>query len=146
MKCCPKCGGKTFRVMATVLQGWIVSSDGEFIGEYDSCIDVLRTPDDGDIWTCDRCGYETEGNNMYRLYDETVEKEIDWYSQILFDMAAEVVYASLEGSVDLMEDTEKTSAVVRQWAKEFQEYYDGDYMDYYMELQDFVAKKIGGTK
>lgn len=146
MKCCPKCGGKSFRATATVLQGWIVDSDGEFVEEYKSCIDVCHAPDDSDIWVCDKCGYKAEGAAMYRIYDETVEREIDWYSQILFDMTIEVVYASLEGTVDLMESIEKASRLVRQWAKDFQEYYDGESMDYYMELQDFVVKKLGGTK
>lgn len=146
MKCCPKCGGKTFRVSASVIQEWLVDETGEFIEEVSSCVDVIHEPDDNDLWVCNKCGHEATGANMYRIYDEAVEREIDWYSQILFDMTAEVVYASLEGNVDLMGNDEKASRLVRQWAKDFQKYYDGESMDYYMELQDFVAKKLGEMK
>ena len=61
MKRCPKCGCETFYVTAHVIQDWKVGSDGEFIDVVEDCVDVTHFPDDYDIWSCTKCGYEDNG-------------------------------------------------------------------------------------
>lgn len=55
---CPKCGGRTFETTAHVMQSWTVDADGDFLSVRDDCLQVTHEPDDGNIWTCVRCGAE----------------------------------------------------------------------------------------
>ena len=58
---CPVCGNDEFYTNAHVVQGWRVDSDGAFIAETENCVEVTHSPDDDDIWTCSRCGWEGAG-------------------------------------------------------------------------------------
>lgn len=54
---CPQCGNNTFITTAHVVQDWKVDENGNFI----ECIETTETthpPDDGNIWTCAKCGAE----------------------------------------------------------------------------------------
>lgn len=64
MKKCPKCGHEEFIVSAHVVQDWLVDKYGTFEKEICACTDVAHFPDDDDLWTCDKCGYEAEGSKF----------------------------------------------------------------------------------
>ena len=64
MKRCPKCGCEEFYVTAHVVQDWLVDYDGNYIKTADDCVEVAHYPKDDDIWTCNKCGYEAEGNEF----------------------------------------------------------------------------------
>lgn len=55
---CPNCGGKEFLTTAHVTQTWKVDEDGDFIEAVSDCDEVTHGPDDGNIWTCVKCGAE----------------------------------------------------------------------------------------
>lgn len=61
MKTCPKCGNQNFIVTQHVTQTVVVNGDGNFIKEVTSCDEVTHSPDDDDLWQCNRCGYEAAG-------------------------------------------------------------------------------------
>ena len=63
-KKCPKCGAESFCVSAHVVQDWIVDSNGTFMQEADSCVEVTHYPDDEDIWTCAKCYYSAAGKEF----------------------------------------------------------------------------------
>ena len=64
MKRCPKCGCEEFYVTAHVVQDWIVDCNGDYIKTTEDCVEVAHYPKDDDIWTCNKCGYEAEGNEF----------------------------------------------------------------------------------
>jgi len=55
---CPRCGGTKFETTAHVMQAWEVNESGEFIDVIVDCLQVTHKPDDGNIWTCTKCGAE----------------------------------------------------------------------------------------
>ena len=55
---CPKCGGTRFETTAHVMQAWEVNEYGDFVDVISSCLQVTHKPDDGNIWTCMKCGTE----------------------------------------------------------------------------------------
>ena len=55
---CPLCGGRKFETTAHVMQSWEVDEDGNYISVLDECLQVTHKPDDGNIWTCMKCGTE----------------------------------------------------------------------------------------
>ena len=54
---CPKCGDSEFVTVAHVAQDWKVDGFGNFLEELETT-EVVAAPDDGNIWTCARCGSE----------------------------------------------------------------------------------------
>lgn len=64
MKKCPKCGNNTFLVTAHVAQDWRVDTDGAFLSVVNSCSQTTHQPNDDDLWTCERCGYEAAGSEF----------------------------------------------------------------------------------
>ena len=62
MKKCPKCGCERFYVTAHVVEEWIVDANGHQIETTGPALEVLRLPDNDDIWVCVECGYDDEGN------------------------------------------------------------------------------------
>ncbi|MCD7757662.1 MAG: hypothetical protein LUH45_05765 [Clostridiales bacterium] len=76
-KRCPKCGGISFVVPATVTQNWVVDGKGERTRLKNSVVDVLNIANsDEDIWTCNSCGYATIGAefNVVKEIETTEEK------------------------------------------------------------------------
>ncbi len=72
---CPNCGNRTFSTVAHVTQTWVVDEKGEFIKEETSCDEVIHGPDDGNIWTCTKCGAEAVIAETVTLsMDDAVEK------------------------------------------------------------------------
>lgn len=61
MKRCPKCGYTEFYVTAHVTQDWRVDQYGNFLDHINSCTEVTHSPDDFDIWSCAKCGYDDDG-------------------------------------------------------------------------------------
>lgn len=55
---CPKCGGTEFSVNCTVIQKWLVDSNGAYLETLEDCIDTISGPEDDDTWKCDKCGFE----------------------------------------------------------------------------------------
>lgn len=55
---CPKCGGQEFSTTAHVMQDWVVNQCGEFLRTLDDCLEVDVYPDNGNVWTCTKCGAE----------------------------------------------------------------------------------------
>ena len=64
MKICPKCRNKTFLVTAHIVQGWLVDENGEFMEVTEDCVCVSHHPDNEDIWTCEKCGYDAAGEEF----------------------------------------------------------------------------------
>ena len=62
MKKCPKCGCERFYVTAHVVEEWIVDANGHQIETTGPALEVLRLPDNEDIWICAECGYDDEGS------------------------------------------------------------------------------------
>ena len=62
MKKCPKCGCEKFYATAQVVEEWIVDANGHQIETTGPALEVLRLPDNEDIWVCTECGYDDEGN------------------------------------------------------------------------------------
>ena len=60
-KKCPACGHDEFTVTAHVTQTWRVDANGNFMNEISGCDDVTHKPDDQDLWTCAKCGYNAAG-------------------------------------------------------------------------------------
>lgn len=67
MHVCPKCGAREFVTVAHVTQTWMVDENGNFLEELTSCDEVLHGPDDGNIWTCAKCGAEALIADTVRL-------------------------------------------------------------------------------
>lgn len=61
---CPKCGHDTFNVTAHVTQDWEVDSEGCFIDCLNDAVDITHRPDDDDLWTCAKCGFEEAGSEF----------------------------------------------------------------------------------
>lgn len=56
---CPKCGtNTTFVTVAHISQDWEVDPDGNFQSIVADCLETVAEPDDGNIWTCKKCGAE----------------------------------------------------------------------------------------
>ena len=64
MKKCPKCGNKTFVVTAHIVQEWKVDEGGNFEEVTEDCVGVLHSPDNEDVWECEKCGYEAAGKEF----------------------------------------------------------------------------------
>ena len=64
MKRCPKCGGQEFCVTAHVTQDWIVDENGTFQRTVAECVEVLHQPDNDDVWTCNKCGFDAAGSEF----------------------------------------------------------------------------------
>lgn len=64
MKMCPKCGGKHFSVIAHVTQEWEVDENESYEKTINECDVVTHTPDDEDLWTCIKCGYNAAGSEF----------------------------------------------------------------------------------
>lgn len=56
---CPNCGNGTFITVAHVTQSWKVDAFGNFIQAVSQCDEVTHGPDNGNIWTCSKCGAES---------------------------------------------------------------------------------------
>lgn len=53
---CPVCGNtESFTTSAHVVQTWKVDGNGNFLKAI-STDDTMYGPDDGNIWTCTKCG------------------------------------------------------------------------------------------
>ena len=55
---CPKCGGTEFSVNCTVIQKWLVDSNGAYLETLEDCIDTINGPENDDTWKCNQCGFE----------------------------------------------------------------------------------------
>lgn len=64
MKRCPECGCEVFYVNAHVTQDWKVDCNGDYLETLDECIEVVRLPDDNDLWECADCGHSDVGANF----------------------------------------------------------------------------------
>ncbi len=64
MKKCPKCGHDKFIVTAHVTQTWLVDKKENFLETIDECDQVTHAPNDEDVWTCDKCGYDAAGKEF----------------------------------------------------------------------------------
>ena len=62
MKKCPKCGCERFYVTVHVVDEWIVDANGYYVETTASAIEVVRYPDNEDIWICTECGYDDTGS------------------------------------------------------------------------------------
>lgn len=71
---CPRCGHMGFLATAHVAQGWEIDADGSFVKCTAECEEIDHAPDDDDIWTCARCGFDGPGKDF--LYaGKDIEKE-----------------------------------------------------------------------
>ena len=61
IKRCPKCGHTEFTTTAHVMQEWLVDKHGDFISSVADCLEVTSDPDDANLWTCARCGFNAGG-------------------------------------------------------------------------------------
>ena len=61
---CPRCGGGRFIVSARVTQDWVVNEYGNFEEELNMRTQVEESPDDDDIWQCEKCGYDALGSEF----------------------------------------------------------------------------------
>ena len=73
-KRCPKCGGDEFTVTAHVAQTWKVDADGNFLETISECDQVTHRPDEDDLWTCARCGFDAAGSVFTQAYKEYTAK------------------------------------------------------------------------
>ena len=64
IKRCPVCGGDLFVTTAHVLQEWLVNESGYCLDVVDDCLDISYEPDDDNIWTCYKCGYDAGGREF----------------------------------------------------------------------------------
>ena len=55
---CPNACGATFVTTAHVMQDWEVTADGDYVSTIQDCLEVTHKPNDGNIWTCKKCGAE----------------------------------------------------------------------------------------
>ena len=87
-KRCPNCGHEIFIVTAHVTQDWLVDRDGDFVECAQEAVEVTHKPDDGDIWTCRRCGYSEEGRRF----------NMDWPEDALPTAVAKLVDTDQDGN------------------------------------------------
>lgn len=66
---CPRCGHQKFGATAHVTQGWLLDEFGNFDECVTESVETTHAPDEGDIWKCDRCGYDGPGKE-FRIADE----------------------------------------------------------------------------
>lgn len=55
---CPNGCNSTFFTVDHVMQEWEVDAYGNFIKTTEDCILVSHNPEDGNVWTCSKCGME----------------------------------------------------------------------------------------
>ena len=97
MKRCPKCGCERFYVTANIIQDWEVDKNGNFISVIDD-VDVIRYPNDMDIWSCANCGYEDHGSIFNVEEEEIVYSKVDECLKVKVDGG--YLYAAISGDVD----------------------------------------------
>lgn len=66
---CPKCGNDLFSVTAHIAQEWEIDGDKNFVRVIEDCTDVAHEPDEEDLWTCTKCGFNGSGSD-FRQKDE----------------------------------------------------------------------------
>lgn len=56
---CLKCGNESeFLTVAHVSQTWKVDAEGNWIKTVSDCDEIVAPPDNGNSWTCAKCGEE----------------------------------------------------------------------------------------
>lgn len=93
-KVCPKCGSKSFLVLAHVTQEWLVDGAGDYLHCTEERVEVTHKPDEQDVWTCFNCCHEAEGSKL----EEAI---------VSADMQAEVLRQLADNSsaqIDLLEN------------------------------------------
>lgn len=63
MKKCPRCGGKRFKIIAKVIQEWIVDENEELKEVVDD-LEVVFKSNDNSMWKCDNCDYMDFGRRF----------------------------------------------------------------------------------
>ena len=87
---CPRCESNRFIATARVTQDWAFDEKGDYIETTDNCVEILRHPNDEDIWTCETCGNSMAGEDfIVELYEDILVKQnLEKVAKKLIDIAA----------------------------------------------------------